>query len=431
MGTLSSVELGVLGPLQVRRGGASVVIPGAKPRAILTMLGLHCGSVVPADALVELLWGLNPPRTAAKALQTHISSLRRSVGDGFVLTQGAGWVLAESEVDASRYKAAARLGRDAAAAGDTSQALARFEEALALWRGIPELPDGRRGTSEKTRWIEGHAALIEDRADALLATGRAAEVIGDLEAAVAEILADGSFVDDRRRVVNIGVWHGRDVVISNIRALAEVAPTITSAVLATRGDRLALLHICAPNRALRHGEFGVEMLGVAEIDTDGRMTAHVLFDPDDVAAAIEELDARYLAGEAAAHADAWSVVSDVAARFNRHKLPATTPDPVYIDRRPLVSIEGADLAASIRAVWDITSDSSVYIEAVHQLSERGAVFTEVLKMTSQEGFDAEVRMIMLFAVEGDLINRVEIFDEADLDLALARFDNLTGKDQPK
>ena len=64
--------------------------------------------------------------------------------------------------------------------------MARFEEALALWRGIPELPDGRRGTSEKTRWIEGHAALVEDRADALLATGRAAEIIGELEAAVAD-----------------------------------------------------------------------------------------------------------------------------------------------------------------------------------------------------------------------------------------------------
>ncbi|BCP04480.1 hypothetical protein MINTM019_19360 [Mycobacterium paraintracellulare] len=186
MSTLLAVELGVLGPLQVRRGGAAVGIPGAKPRAILTMLGLHDGSVVPADTLVELLWGEDPPRTADKALQTHISALRRTLGDGFVLTQGAGWVLADSEVDASRYKTATRLGRAAAAAGDTSQAVARFDEALALWRGIPELPDGRRGTSEKTRWMEGHAALVEDRADALLATGRAAEVIGDLEAAIAD-----------------------------------------------------------------------------------------------------------------------------------------------------------------------------------------------------------------------------------------------------
>ena len=126
------------------------------------MLGLHHGSVVSADTLVELLWGEDPPRTAAKALQTHISALRRALGDGFVLTQGTGWALADSEVDASRYKSAARLGRDAAATGDISQAVVRLEEALALWRGIPELPDGRQGTSEKTRWVEGHAALVEE-----------------------------------------------------------------------------------------------------------------------------------------------------------------------------------------------------------------------------------------------------------------------------
>ncbi|MGE5695998.1 MAG: BTAD domain-containing putative transcriptional regulator, partial [Candidatus Sericytochromatia bacterium] len=180
------MELGVLGPLQVLKDGAPVAIPGAKPRAILTMLGLHSGSVVSASALFELLWGTDQPRTADKALQTHISSLRRTLGDGVVLTAGAGWTLAAADVDAERYKLAAKAGRDAAAAGDTSQAAACFEEALTLWRGIPELPDSQRGVSEKTRWIESHAALVEDRADALLATGRAAEIIGELEAAVAE-----------------------------------------------------------------------------------------------------------------------------------------------------------------------------------------------------------------------------------------------------
>nr|WP_231988704.1 BTAD domain-containing putative transcriptional regulator [Mycobacterium sp. 1274761.0] len=150
------------------------------------MLGLHDGSVVSADSLIELLWSDDPPRTAAKALQTHISALRRTLGDGVVVTLGAGWALAGVDVDASRYKIAARLGRDAAAAGDISQAVARFEEALSLWRGTPELPDGQRGESEKTRWIETNSALVEDRADALLASGRAAEIIGELEAAVAE-----------------------------------------------------------------------------------------------------------------------------------------------------------------------------------------------------------------------------------------------------
>ena len=34
-------------------------------------------------------------------------------------------------------------------------------------------------------------------------------------------------------------------------------------------------------------------------------------------------------------------------------------------------------------------------------------------------------MIDLLTVDGDLINRCEIFDEADLDAALARFDELS------
>ncbi|MGE2724795.1 BTAD domain-containing putative transcriptional regulator [Mycolicibacterium pulveris] len=180
------MELGVLGPLQVRQYGLPVTIPGAKPRAILTMLGLHGGTVVSADALLELLWGDDPPRTAAKALQTHVSSLRRALGDGFIVTQGTGWTVCTAEIDATRYKSATSKGRDAIAAGDAGQAVAHFDKALALWRGVPELPDGTRGSSEKTRWLEAHASLVEDRADAVLATGRAAEIIGELEAAVAE-----------------------------------------------------------------------------------------------------------------------------------------------------------------------------------------------------------------------------------------------------
>ncbi|MDG4665428.1 hypothetical protein [Mycobacterium sp. 236(2023)] len=49
MTTLHQVELGVLGPLHVRQFGLPVAIPGAKPRAVLTMLGLHGGAVVAAD----------------------------------------------------------------------------------------------------------------------------------------------------------------------------------------------------------------------------------------------------------------------------------------------------------------------------------------------------------------------------------------------
>lgn len=249
--------------------------------------------------------------------------------------------------------------------------------------------------------------------------------------AIAEILAPDSFVDDRRRVVNVGFWDGRDAVMANMRALAEGLAQVSLTVIATRGDRLALIRVWSFNRDSRQGEFDIEMLGIAETDADGRISSHVFFDPDDVDAAFAELENRYLAGEAAAYAHTWSVTSRANAKFNRHELPATTPDPVYIDHRSLVSIEGVDLATSVGALWDLTSDTSAYIEAVHQLTEYGTVTTQVLKMTSQEGFDAELRLTYVIVVEGNLLSRVEVFEESDLEVALARFDQLTGKEQPK
>ena len=80
------------------------------------------------------------------------------------------------------------------------------------------------------------------------------------------------------------------------------------------------------------------MLSIVEIDADDRIAASVVFDPDDIDAAFEELDARYLAGEAAAHAHTWSVIAGAYAAFNRHELPATTPDWVNIDHRRAVSV---------------------------------------------------------------------------------------------
>ena len=66
--------------------------------------------------------------------------------------------------------------------------------------------------------------------------------------------------------------------------------------------------------------------------------------------------------------------------------------------------------------------SDIYVEAVHRLNDLGAVVTYAAHGTSREGFDAEWREIDVLTVDGDLINRCEIFDEADLDAALARFD---------
>ena len=209
-----------------------------------------------------------------------------------------------------------------------------------------------------------------------------------------------------------------------MRSLAEIGANISWTVIATRGERLVLSRVRSLVRDLRHGESDAEMLSIIEIDADNRIAAGFTFDLDDVDAAFEELDARYLAGEAAAHAHRWSLVEKAYAAFNRRELPPTTPDWTNIDRRHGAGFALGDAVPYVRAVWEVAPNVTIYIEAVHRLSNLGVVLTYVAEGTSTEGFDAEWREITILTFEGDLISRCEIFDEADLDAALARFDEL-------
>ena len=162
----------------------------------------------------------------------------------------------------------------------------------------------------------------------------------------------------------------------------------------------------------------IELLTVIEVEHGDLVHDTVSFDPDDIDAAFEELDARYLEGEAADHSHTWSLVKEAYAAFNRRELPPTTPDWVNIDHRRGTAFAPGDAISYVRAAWDVTPDINIYIEAVHRLSDLGAVVTQVSKGTSQQGFDAEWREIALLMFAGDSINRCEIFDEADLDAAL-------------
>src|SRR6516165_11147287 len=129
----------------------------------------------------------------------------------------------------------------------------------------------------------------------------------------------------------------------------------------------------------------------SSVVSDGRIAARIWFEANDIDAAFEELDARYLAGEAAAHAHAWSVISGAYAAMNRHELFATTPDWANIDHRRPAIIEEGGLNASLRSLWKLTPDLSFRVVAVHRLTDLGAVCAHEAHGVSQDGFDAEWR----------------------------------------
>ena len=244
-------------------------------------------------------------------------------------------------------------------------------------------------------------------------------------AAITEIVSDDLYSDDRRPVVGAGIRHGQDALVEDLRAVANVAVTnATSDAVATRGGRVALTRARYSRSCEEPGAFHVDFLQIVEIDANARITALVALDLDNIDAAFEELDARYIAGEAAAYARTWSVVTGAYAALNRHEFPATTPDWVNIDHRGEAAFGPSDLIAYLRSGLDLDQEINIYIEAVHRLIDFGAVITYAAHETSREGFDAEWRGVAVLMVEGDMVNRCEVFDEADLDAALVRFDEL-------
>ena len=76
-------------------------------------------------------------------------------------------------------------------------------------------------------------------------------------AAMAELVARDISTDDRRRVVNVGIRHGRDEHMADMRSITEVFPDldITTAIMATRGARLVLTRIRLVSSGMGFGEF--------------------------------------------------------------------------------------------------------------------------------------------------------------------------------
>jgi DNA-binding SARP family transcriptional activator len=191
------VDFRLLGPLEVVRDGRPVSLGGRKPRALLAILLLHANEVVPADRLIDALWGESPPGTAANTLQAHVSQLRKALAgrtsaasDGRILTQSPGYVmrLDAQELDVGRFEHLVAHGRRALAAGDVEVAARLLREALGLWRGpaLAEFAYEPFAEHEIARLEELRLVALEERIEADLAAGTHPELVPELEQLTAE-----------------------------------------------------------------------------------------------------------------------------------------------------------------------------------------------------------------------------------------------------
>ncbi|MGH3823521.1 MAG: BTAD domain-containing putative transcriptional regulator, partial [Pseudonocardiaceae bacterium] len=174
-----------------------IVVSSAKERLLLAALVVHVNEVVSAERLIEVLWGAEPPATAANTLQTYVSHLRKALQpdrapraqDGVLCTRAHGYelIVPPEAIDAVRFERLAHAGRDKLAASP-ERAAEILRAASALWRGEPLVEFGFElfAQAEIARLSELRAAAVEDRVEAELALGRHVALCSELSRAVAE-----------------------------------------------------------------------------------------------------------------------------------------------------------------------------------------------------------------------------------------------------
>ncbi|SDP38568.1 DNA-binding transcriptional activator of the SARP family [Pedococcus dokdonensis] len=131
----------LLGPVDLRVGETSLALGAPRHRALLALLALASGRVKPVAAIIDELWGDDPPSTVVNVVQVYVASLRKVLAPAgltaSLVTQAPGYrlmlppgTLDVELFDRDRAAAARRESR-----GDHDGAATAYRAALDQWRG--------------------------------------------------------------------------------------------------------------------------------------------------------------------------------------------------------------------------------------------------------------------------------------------------------
>jgi DNA-binding SARP family transcriptional activator len=198
------MEFLVLGRLETRDGTGALLVPATrKQRVLLAALLLHANRPVGRDRLVDLLWGVAPPRSAVANLYTYVAQLRKLLATTLPRTgpdtgradrdgplrlraECGGYALSVTpdELDLLRFERLVEQGCQALTAGRHAAAAERLTRAVGLWRGRPleDLPVPDELLPALARLEEQRLAAVEDCVEARLALGRHAELAAEVRA---------------------------------------------------------------------------------------------------------------------------------------------------------------------------------------------------------------------------------------------------------
>lgn len=182
-----SVEVRILGPIQLA-GAAGVVQPaGRRQRVVLSMLALNVRRLTPVAQLIDAVWDGTPPNSAHSQIQICVSGLRKLMRAARCVTQirtrPPGYLLDGEDLDSRRFGRLVDAARAHENAGQPAEAVRVLRSALGLWRG-PALANvtgavvGRAAAGLNERRMSAEVDLMRLE----LHRGRHTEILPELHA---------------------------------------------------------------------------------------------------------------------------------------------------------------------------------------------------------------------------------------------------------
>lgn len=197
MSTGDPLHIQLLGQIRVWRGEEEVGLGPPKQRAVLGLLASRANDVVRLEHIIDAVWGSDIPQTAANGVHTYVAGLRRALepcrgrrGDSSLLVSASGGyclTLDPDAVDVTRFARWHAQARRAHAEDEAERAIRLYEDALTLWHGeaFSGVP-GPFAATERARLQDLRLTAVEEWAWNMLETGRHAEAVTDVSAAVTE-----------------------------------------------------------------------------------------------------------------------------------------------------------------------------------------------------------------------------------------------------
>ena len=207
-------------------------------------------------------------------------------------------------------------------------------------------------------------------------------------------------------------------------------------LLATRGERLALMRFTLEMEDEVVGPSAIDSLLLIETDERGAITAYDRYEVDDQEAARAEIQARWETGEGAAHthAAAWNAGFDAAVDRRDWVAAASFFAPAFVGNDERLAGWGtlhgpAGFLVAAKTMVELAPD--VQTRTQHLRTSSRALLQDKVWFGTRDGGAFESPFVGVIELDGDgRALRMDLYDPHHLDRARARFDEIRDREAP-